>query len=91
MPTGTTPEPGPFARAISAEVRAVLARQNMTIKELAAKCGLSQGYLGKRLRDAAPLNANDFETICNALDRDVLQFITAALDAARDSRGSGDA
>lgn len=84
MPSGTTPESGPFARAVSAEVRATLARQNMTVKDLAARCGLSQGYLGKRLRDAAPLTANDFETICNALDKDILQFITAALEAAGD-------
>jgi transcriptional regulator with XRE-family HTH domain len=54
----------------------------MTAKDLAAACGLSQGYLGKRLRDEAPLNANDFESICEALGRDVIQFVQAALDAA---------
>lgn len=82
MPKGVTPESGPFARAISAEVRATLARQNMTVKDLAAACGLSQGYLGKRLRDEAPLNANDFESICKALGKDVIPFVQAALAAA---------
>jgi len=82
MPSGTTPAAGPFARAISAEVRATLARQNMTVKDLAAACGLSQGYLGKRLRDEAPLNANDFESICKVLGREVVQFVQAALEAA---------
>ena len=82
MPKGPTPAAGPLARAISAEVRATLARQNMTVKDLAAACGLSQGYLGKRMRDESPLNANDFELICRALSRDVVQFVTVALDAA---------
>ena len=82
MPSGTTPTAGPLARAISAEVRATLARQNMTVKDLAAACGLSQGYLGKRLRDEAPLNANDFESICKVLGKDVVPFVQAALDAA---------
>jgi len=82
MPSGTTPTSGPLARAISAEVRATLARQNMTVKDLAAACGLSQGYLGKRLRDEAPLNANDFESICRVLGKEVVPFVTAALEAA---------
>ena len=54
----------------------------MTVKDLAAACGLSQGYLGKRLRDEAPLNANDFESICKVLGKDVVPFVQAALDAA---------
>ena len=54
----------------------------MTVKDLAAACGLSQGYLGKRLRDEAPLNGNDFEAICKVLGREVVPFIQAALDAA---------
>ena len=82
MPSGTTPSSGPLARAISAEVRATLARQNMTVKDLAAACGLSQGYLGKRLRDEAPLNANDFESICRVLGKEVVPFVQAALEAA---------
>lgn len=89
MPSGTTPQSGPFARAISAEVRATLARQNMTVKDLAAQSGLSQGYLGKRLRDEAPLTANDFEAICKALDKDVLAFVAAALEASREPGAAG--
>ena len=54
----------------------------MTVKDLAAACGLSQGYLGKRLRDEAPLNANDFESICKVLGREVVQFVQVALEAA---------
>ena len=85
MPSGKMQEPGPFARAISAEVRATLARQRLTIKELARISGLSESYLGKRLRDAAPLTLNDAEAICDALGEDLLGFAAAALDAARES------
>lgn len=87
MPSGPTPRSGPFARAISAEVRATLARQNMTVKELAEKSGLSAGYLGKRLRDESPLTANDFEAICKVLDKDLLGFVAAALEAAQPDAG----
>jgi transcriptional regulator with XRE-family HTH domain len=84
VPSGKTPQSHAFAKAISAEVRATLARQNVTVKDLAAKCELSQGYLGKRLRDEAPLTANDIECICHALGKDVLAFIAAALEAAKE-------
>ena len=83
VPAVKQQESGPFAKAISAEVRAALARQRLTAKDLAKKAGLSESYLGKRLRDIAPLTANDFEAICKALNEDILSFITAALDAAR--------
>lgn len=82
MPVGKMQESREFARAVADEVRATLARQNMLIKDLAKKSGISPGYLGKRLRNEAPLNLNDIQAICDVLDRDVLGFITAALEAA---------
>lgn len=85
MPSGKMQESGPFARAISAEVRATLARQRLTVKELAHRAGLSESYLGKRLRDVAPLTLNDCEAVCNALGEDLLAFAAAALDAAQES------
>ena len=85
MPKASQPVSGPFARAVSAEVRAALARQRMTMKDLAGKAGMSESYLGKRLRDLSPLTANDIETLCAILGEDVLHFITAALNAADDT------
>ena len=85
MPSGKMQESGPFARAMSAEVRATLARQRITVKELARLSGLSESYLGKRLRDVAPLTLNDMEAICNALGEDLLAFAVAALEAAKES------
>lgn len=87
MPSGKMQESGPFAKAMAAEVRATIARQRLTVKELAHKSGLSESYLGKRLRDVAPLTLNDMEAICIALGEDLLAFAAAALEAARDSVG----
>jgi transcriptional regulator with XRE-family HTH domain len=83
VPSGKMQESGPFARALSAEVRAALARQRLTAKELAQRAEISESYLGKRLRDKAPMTLNDLEAVCAALKEDLLAFITAALEAAR--------
>lgn len=83
MPKGSQPVSRAFAKAMAAEVRATLARQNMTVKQLAELCDLSPSYLGKRLRDESALTLNDLEAICSAVDKDILSFVTAALDAAR--------
>jgi len=80
-------ESGPFARAISAEIRATLARQRLTVKELARQSGLSESYLGKRLRDVAPLTLNDVEAVCGALGENLLAFAAAALETAREADG----
>lgn len=54
------------------------------MKGLALKAEMSESYLGKRLRDLSPLTANDIEVLCRALGEDPLQFITAALEAAKE-------
>lgn len=81
MPRGTSPESGPLARALSEEVRVALARRRLSVKQLAEKSGLSPSYLGKRLRDESPLNSNDVEAICEALEVDPMHFIRTALDS----------
>jgi transcriptional regulator with XRE-family HTH domain len=83
MPAGKMQVSRELARAVAAEIRATLARQNMLIKQLASDAKISQGYLGKRLRDEAPLNLNDLQAICEVFDKDVLAFMSAAIDASR--------
>jgi len=78
--------PRELARAVADEIRATLARQNMLIKDLAQQSGISPGYLGKRLRNEAPLNLNDIQAICQVLDRDAISFMSAAVEAAEDQR-----
>lgn len=83
MPAGKMQESRELAQAVAAEIRATLARQNMLIKDLARQSGISQGYLGKRLRDEAPLNLNDLQAICEVFGKDVIGFMSTALEAAQ--------
>ena len=79
MSSGKQPESGPFARAISEEVRAHMARPRISASQLAKMSGLSRNYLGKRLRDETSFTANDIEAICKALNVDLLSFIESAV------------
>lgn len=89
MPSVKMQESRELARAVAAEIRATLARQNMHIKQLASDAKISQGYLGKRLRDEAPLNLNDLQAICEVFGKDVLAFMSAAIEAGHpDTKGS---
>lgn len=82
VPAAKTPESGPLARAVSEEVRVAMTRRRITAKQLAERAGMSANYLGKRLRDEAPLNSNDIEAICEALGEDLWDFLRATVDAA---------
>lgn len=83
VPSGSQPAPGPLARAISAQVRILMAERNLTAKALAEKAGLSRSYLGKRLRDEASLTSNDIEAILAALDVDIITFANDAVRRIR--------
>jgi len=87
MPQGKMQESRELARAVADEVRATLARQNMLMRDLSGQSGISPGYLGKRLRNEAPLNLNDLQAICEVFDKDVQAFLAAALEAARHDKG----
>ena len=78
MPSGKQPESGPFARAISAEIRAVMGRHWVSQALLAQRVGVSENYLGKRLRDEVPFTANDIEAICDAMREDLLDLLQSA-------------
>lgn len=49
----------------------VMARDGVTAQELAARTGISRSYIGKRLRDEAPMTLNDVEAISKALHIDL--------------------
>lgn len=67
VPAAKQPSPSPLARAFSARVRMVMARDYVTMQALAEKAGISRTYLGKRLRDEMPFTLNDVEAISKAL------------------------
>lgn len=79
MPKGAQPRPGLLARAVSAEVRAVMARHRVSRALLAERTGLSSTYLGRRLRDEVPFTFQDVEVICKATREDVAGLIVRAL------------
>lgn len=78
MPSAPQPKPGRFARAISAQVRASMARQRISGAQLAGMVGRSSSYISKRLRDEASLTANDVEVICEALHEDLARLVITA-------------
>ena len=83
MPSGTAPVPGPFARAIAAEVRQAMARHMVSGAELARMTGRSQSYLSKRLRADSSFTANDVSDICDVLGEDLEALLVAAVRASR--------
>lgn len=84
VPKGKMQTSRELAIAVANEVRATLARQNMLIRDLAKDAGISPGYLGKRLRNEAPLNLNDLQAICDVFGKDVVTFMSAAIEASKD-------
>jgi len=83
MPSGSQPSPGLFALAISAEIRSVMARRQVSGAQLARLTGRSQSYLSERLRGDRSFTANDVEDICRALKVDLLSLLTAAVRSSR--------
>lgn len=71
----------PFGRAISAEIRAIMAARRVTGRELALAAGFSShNYLAIRLRDEKPFTLDDLERICHWLEEDEHAFVKRACD-----------
>lgn len=83
MPSGTQPEPGDFALAISAQIRSSMALHQISGAQLASKSGRSRSYVSKRLRGEASFTANDVEDICEVLGVDLLELLRAAVITSR--------
>ena len=78
--------PGPanrFSQLLNAELRAVVAYRRMTLRDLEEAACVSKARLSMALnQDASPLNTNEFEQICRALDVDPAD-ICARAEATR--------
>lgn len=83
MPSGSQPVPGPFARAVSDQIRLALTRHRVSGTQLGNMTGRSQSYMSKRLRNEASFTANDVEAICEVLGEDLLALLRAAVMASR--------
>lgn len=84
--TGNRRGTGPanrFSQLLNAELRAVVAYRRMTLRDLEAAANVSKARLSMALnQDASPLNTNEFEQICRALDVDPAD-ICARAEATR--------
>lgn len=72
-----------FSQLLNAELRAIVAYRRMTLRELEEAAGVSKARLSMALnQDSSPLNTNEFEQICRALEVDPAD-ICARAEAAR--------
>lgn len=83
MPLRSQPLPGPFARAVSDQIRHALTDHRLSAAKLARMIDRSQSYMSTRLRNEACFTANDVEAICNALGEDLLSLLRDAVAASR--------
>lgn len=75
--------PGPFARAVSDQIRHALTDHRVSGAALARMIGRSQSYMSTRLRNLAAFSADDVEAICEALGEDLLGLLRDAVIASR--------
>lgn len=72
-----------FSQLLNEELRAAAARQRMSLRALEELTGISRTRLSVTLnQDASPLNTNEFELICRALNISEAEMCTRA-EAAR--------
>ena len=90
MSRGTGVRPGPLALAVAAEIRAELARQNLSARSLDAVMP-SHGYLQARLGANASqsLDFTDIEAISDLLGVDPLVLFRRAKAALQESGPQG--
>lgn len=82
MTQEAAPIPQTLTQRIAAEVRAEVARQRVTHRELGDRIGLSQPQVSKRLSGALPMDTVDLERIANALGVPVDRFLTTPTPAS---------
>ena len=72
-----------FSQLLNEELRAAAARQRMSLRALEELTGISRTRLSTTLnQDASPINTNELELICRALDISPGEMCTRA-EAAR--------
>lgn len=67
-----------FNSAVAAEIRAELARQQISGVRAAKSLGWTQNYISTRLRGVTPLSLDDLEAIAKLLEVPVSQFTEVA-------------
>lgn len=75
MPENTAPIAKSLTARVSAEVRAEVARQQLTHRELGERLGLSQPQVTKRLNGVIPMDTTELDRIAAALGVPVDRFL----------------
>jgi transcriptional regulator with XRE-family HTH domain len=66
----------PLTETVAAEVRAELARRNISKTEAAAKLGISRTLLWNRLRGESPFTVDELEALAELLGVPAARFLT---------------
>jgi transcriptional regulator with XRE-family HTH domain len=69
--------PVTYNASVSAEIRAEMARQDLSQTELAALLGQSQSWVSRRISGAVALSTTEIEQIARALRVPISQFTSA--------------
>lgn len=73
--------PKPLTETVAAEVRAELARQNISRTDAAAKLGMSRTLLWSRLRGETPFKVSELECLAELVGVPVSRFLPDATPA----------
>jgi transcriptional regulator with XRE-family HTH domain len=68
---------------VAAEIRAEMARQRLTLRELAETLGVSHTWVGNRLTSVQPIDFVDVEKVAAALGVPVSRLLPAAEPTTR--------
>lgn len=83
MPSKSQTTLGPFARAVSDQIRHTLTDHRVSGAALARMIDRSQSYMSTRLRNEASFTVQDVAAICEALNEDLLGLLRDAVVASR--------
>jgi len=72
------PKPDSLRLTLAGEVRAVMARRNVTQRDIADLLGLSQPSISERLRGQVPWTVEELVAVADHLDTSVAALLTSA-------------
>lgn len=74
--------PSSYTESVAAEIRAEMARQRITQRDLAASAGLTTAYLSRRLTGDVALSTEDIERLAGALGVPISELASPRLAAS---------
>lgn len=75
MSIDVAPKKRPLTDRVAEEIRALMARQRMSGRELARRLNVSASWVNYRLTGSQPIDVNDLELIAEALGVDAAELL----------------